>query len=102
VVLYGCETWSLTLREEHRLRVFENRVLRRIFGPLRDEVTGGWRRLHNEELHGLYSSPSIVRVIKARRMRWAGHVARMGEVRGVYNILIVRPKGRRPLGRPRR
>jgi hypothetical protein len=72
---------SLTLREEHRLRVFENRVLRRIFGPTRDEVTGGWRKLHNEELHGLYSSPSIVRVIRARRMRWAGHRARMGEVR---------------------
>jgi hypothetical protein len=67
--MYGCETWSLTLREEHRLRVFENRVLRRILGPKRDEVTGGWRKLYNEELHGLYSSPSIVRVIKARRMR---------------------------------
>jgi hypothetical protein len=78
VVLYGCETLSLTLREEQRLRVFQNRVLRRIFGPKRDEVTGGWRKLHNEELHGLYSSPSIVRVIKARRMRWAGHVAPMG------------------------
>jgi hypothetical protein len=78
VVLYWCETWSLTLREEHRLRVFENTVLRRIFGPMRDEVTGGWRKLHNEELHGLYSSPSIVRVIKARRMRWEGHVALMG------------------------
>jgi hypothetical protein len=102
VVLYGCETWSLTLREEHRLRVFENRVLRRIFGPKRDEVTGGWGKLHNEELNGLYSSPSIVRVIKARRMRWTGHVPRMGEVRGAYNILIRRPEGRRPLGRPRR
>jgi hypothetical protein len=78
VVLYGCETWSLTLREEHRLRVFENRVPRRIFGPKREEVTGGWRKLHNVELHGLYSSPSIIRVIKAKRMRWAGHVARMG------------------------
>jgi hypothetical protein len=100
VVLYGCETWSLTLREEQRLRVFENRVLRRIFGPKRDEVTGGWRKLHNEELHGLYSSPSIFRVIKARRMRWAGHVALMGEVRGAYNILVGRPEGRRPLGRP--
>jgi hypothetical protein len=84
------------------LRVFENRVLRRIFGPKRDEVTGGWRKLHNEELHGLYSSPSIVRVIKARRMRWAGHVARIEEVRGAYNILVGRPEGRRPLGRPRR
>jgi hypothetical protein len=91
---------SLTLREEHRLRVFENRVLRRIFGPKRDEVTGGWRKLHNEDLHGLYSSCSIVRVIKARRMRWAGHVVRMGEVRGAY-ILVGRPEGRRPLGRPR-
>jgi hypothetical protein len=74
VVLYGCETWSLTLREEHRLRVFENRLLRRIFGPKRDEVTGSWRKLHNEELHGLYSLPSIIRVIKTRKMRWAGHV----------------------------
>jgi hypothetical protein len=102
VVLYGCEALSLTLREEHRLRVFENRVLRRIFGPKRDETTGGWRKLHNEELNGLYSSPSIVRVIKARRMRWAGHVIRMGAVRGAYNILVGRPEGRRPLGRPRR
>jgi hypothetical protein len=93
---------SLTLREEHRLRVFENRVLRRIFGPKRDEGTGGWRNLRNEELHDLYSSPSIVRVIKARRMRWAGHVACMGEVRGAYNILVGRPEGRRPLRRPRR
>jgi hypothetical protein len=83
------------------LRVFENRVLRRIFGPKRNEVTGGWRKLHNEELHGLYSSPSIVRVIKARRMRWVGHVARVREVRGAYNILVGRPEGRKPLGRPR-
>jgi hypothetical protein len=81
--------------------VFENRVLRRIFGPKRNEVTRGWRKLHNEELHGLYPSPSIVRVFKARRMRWAGHVARMGEVRGAYNILVGRPEGRRPLVRPR-
>jgi hypothetical protein len=102
VVLYGCETWSLTLREEHRLKVFENRVLRRIFGPKRGEVTGGWRKLHNEELHVLYSSPNIIRVIKARRMRWAGHVACMGEVRSAYNTLVGRPEGRRPLGRPRR
>jgi hypothetical protein len=93
LVLYGCETWSLTLREEHRLRVYENRVFKRIFGPKRDEVTGGWRKVHNEELHCLYSSPSIIRVIKSRRMRWAGHVARMGEVRGAYNILVVRPEG---------
>jgi hypothetical protein len=102
VVLYGCETWSLTLREEHRLGVYENRLLRRIFGPKRDKVTGGWRKLHNEELHDLYSLPNIVRVIKARRMRWAGHVAHMGEVRSAYNILVGRPEGRRPLGRPRR
>jgi hypothetical protein len=101
VILYGSETLSLTLREEHRLRVFENRVLSRIFGPKRGEVTGGWRKLHNEELHGLYSSPSIVRVIRARRMRWAGHVAYMGEVRGASNILVVRSEGRRPLGRPK-
>jgi hypothetical protein len=74
-VLYGCETWSLTVREEHKLRVFENRALRRIFGPKSDGVTGGWRKLHNEELHKLYSSPSIIRIIKSRRMRWAGHVA---------------------------
>jgi hypothetical protein len=83
------------------MRVFENRVLRRIFGPKRDKVTGDWRKLHNEELHGLYSSPSITTVIKARRMRWEGHVARMGEVRGAYNILVGRLEGRRPLGRSR-
>jgi hypothetical protein len=76
--LYGCETWSLTLREEQTLRVFENRVLRRIFGPKRDKATGEWRRLHNEELNDLYSSPNIIRVIKSRRMRCAGHVARKG------------------------
>ena len=78
VVLYGCETWSLTLRKERKLTVFENMVLRRIFGPRRDEVTVEWRRLHNEELNDFYSSPNTVRVIKSRRMRWAGHVARMG------------------------
>jgi len=83
VVVYGCETWSLTLREERRLRVFENRVLRRIFGPKRDEVTGEWRKLHNEEVNYLHSSPNTVRVIKSRIMRWAGHVVRMGERRGV-------------------
>jgi hypothetical protein len=92
---------GLTLGEEHRLRVSENRVLRRIFGPKRDEVTGGWRKLQNEELHGLYSSPSIVRVIKARRMRWVGHVTCIGEMRGAHNILVGKPEGRRPLGRPR-
>ena len=81
VVSYGCETWSLILREERKLRVFENMVLRRIFGPRRDEVTEEWRRLHNEELNDLYCSPSIVRVIKSRRMRWVGHVARMGKER---------------------
>ena len=102
VVLYGCETWSLTLREERRLRVFESMVLRRLFGPRRDEVTGDWRRLHNEELNDLYSSPNIVWVIKSRRVRWAGHVARMGEERGVYRVLVGKPEGRRPLGRPRR
>jgi hypothetical protein len=79
VVLYGCETWSLTLRKECRLRVFENRVLRSIFGPKRDEVTGEWRRLHNKELHALYSSPNVIRVIKSGRPRWTGYVARMGE-----------------------
>jgi hypothetical protein len=90
------------LREERKLRVFENMVLRRIFGPRRDEVTGEWRRLHNEELNDLYCSPDIVRVIKLRRMRWAGHAARMGEERGAYRVLVGKPEGRRPLGRPRR
>ena len=82
--------------------MFENMVFRRIFGPRRDEVTGEWRRLHNEKLNDSYSSPNIVRVIKWRRMRWAGHVARMGEERGVYRVLLGKPEGRRPLGRPRR
>jgi hypothetical protein len=102
VLLYGCETWSVTLREEHRLRVFENRVLRIIFGPKRDEVKGEWRKLHSEELHNLYSSPDIIGQVKSRRMRWAGHVARMGEERKVYKILVGKPEGRKPLGRPRR
>jgi hypothetical protein len=88
VVLYGYETWSLTLREDHRLRVFENKVLRRIFGSKRDEVMGEWRKLHNEELRDLYSSPSIIRIIKSMRMRWAGHVARMGEKKNAYRLLV--------------
>jgi hypothetical protein len=99
VIRYGCETWSLTLSEEHRLRVFENRVLRRIFGPKRDEMIGEWRRLHNEELRDLYSPPSIIRIIKSRRMRWVGHVARMGEKRNSYRLLVGKPEGKRPLGR---
>ena len=90
----------LTLREERKLRVFENMVLRRIFGPRRDEETGEWRRLHNEKLNDLYSSPNIVQVIKSRRMRWAGHVARMGEEREVYRVLVGKPEGKIPLGRP--
>jgi hypothetical protein len=100
VVLYGCETWSLT--QTHRVRVFENKALRRIFGPKRDEVIGGWRKLHNEELRDLYSSPSIIIIIKSRRKRWAGHVARMGEKRNAYWLLVGKPEGRRQLGRPRR
>jgi len=90
------------LQEERKLRVFESMVLRRIFGPRRDEVTGEWRILHNEELNDLYCSPNIVRVIKSRRMRWAGHVARMGEERGMYRVLVGKLEGRRPMGRPRR
>jgi len=101
VVLYGCETWSLTLKEERRLRLFENRVLR-IFEPRRDDVTGDWRKLHNEELNDLYWSPNFVRVIKSRRMRWAGHVASMGERRGVHRVSVEKTEGKRPLGRPRR
>jgi hypothetical protein len=102
IVLYGCETWSLTLREKHRLRVFENSVLRRIFGPKRDEVTVEWRKLHNEELHNLYLSLDIIRQIKSRRMRRAEHVARMEEERKVYNVLVGKPGGKRPVGRPMR
>jgi hypothetical protein len=100
--LYGCESWSLTFREECRLRVFENKVLRRIFGPKRDEVTGEWRRLRNKVRYALYSSPNIIRVIKSRILRWAGHVARMGERGGAYRALVGKPEGRRPLRRPRR
>ncbi|KAJ4432120.1 hypothetical protein ANN_20735 [Periplaneta americana] len=94
VVLYGCETWTLTLREEHTLRVFENKVLRKIFGAKRDEVTGEWRKLQNTELHALYSSPDIIRNIKSGRLRWAGHVARMGESRNAYRVLVGRPEGK--------
>jgi hypothetical protein len=86
--LCGCETWSVTLREEHKLKVFENRVLRGIFGPKRDEVTGEWSGFDNRELHNLYSSPDIIKQIKSRRMRWAGHVARMGEGRNMYRVLV--------------
>jgi hypothetical protein len=92
----------LALREEHRLRVFENSVLRRIFGLKRDEVTGEWRKLYNEELRDLYSSPSIIRIIKCRRMRWASHVARMGEKWNAIRLLVGKPEGKRPLGRPKR
>jgi len=97
VVFYGCETWSLTLREERKLRVFENMVLT-IVGPRRDEVTGEWSRLHNDELNDLYSSPNIVRVIKSRRMIWAGHVARMGKERGVYRVLVGETRGKETTG----
>ncbi|KAJ4444162.1 hypothetical protein ANN_05951 [Periplaneta americana] len=102
VVLYGCETWTLTLREEQRLRVFENKVLRKIFGAKRDEVVEEWRKLHNAQLHALYSSSDIFRNIKSRRLRWAGHVARMGESRNANRVLVGRQEGKRPLGRPRR
>jgi hypothetical protein len=100
VVLYGRETWSLIIRVEHGLRVFENRVLRRIFGRKRDEVTGDWRKLH-EELHNLYYLPSIIRMIKSGRMRRAGHVARVGAKKNVYKILVGKPEGKRSLERSR-
>jgi hypothetical protein len=101
VVLYGCETWSLTLREERRLSVLENRVLRKVSGPKRNEVTKEWRKLHNEELNNLYSFSSIFRMIKSRRMRSAGHVALLEERTGVYRVLVGKPEGKRPLGKPR-
>ena len=102
VALYGCKTRSLTLREEHRLRVLGNKVLRKIFGAKKDEITGEWRKLHNPELHALYSSPNINRSLKSRRLRWAGHVARMEQSRNAYRVLVGKPEGKRPLGRPRR
>jgi hypothetical protein len=98
-VLFGCLNWSLTLREEYRLRVFENRALKRIFGPKWDEVRAEWIKLHNDELKDLYCSPNIIQVIKSGRMRWAGHIARMG--RGVYRVLVGKSEGKRPFGRPR-
>jgi len=101
VILCGRETWSITLREGRRLRVYENRVLRRIFGPKRDEVTGEWRNLHNEELNDQYSSPNIVRVVKSRRIRWGGTCSTYEESMGLYRILMGKPKGKRPMGRHR-
>jgi hypothetical protein len=100
--LYEYETWSLTVREEQELWVSENRVLRRIFGPKRGEVAGNWKRLHNGKLCNLYTSQNVIRLIKSRRMRWAGHVARMGEIRNAHNILVGKPRRKRPLGRRRR
>jgi hypothetical protein len=101
VVLYGCETWSFTMREKRRVRVFENRVLRRIFWLKRDEVTGEWRKLYND-LNDLYSSPNVIRVIKSRIFKLAGHVARMGGRRGAYRVLVGESERRKPLGTPRR
>ena len=101
-VLYGCETWLFTLREECRMRVIQNRVLRRIFGSKWDEITGEWSKIHNKEMNNLYSPPNIIRVIKSRRMRWAGHVACMVGNTGVYRILVGKPEGKKPPGRPRR
>jgi len=101
VIIYGCESWSRTLRDEHYLRLFKNRVLRRVFGPGRDKVTGILRKLHNERLNDLHSSPNIIQVITSRRMRWAEHVTCMGERRGACRVLVGKPGGKRPLGRPR-
>jgi hypothetical protein len=100
VVLYGCETWYHILNTEHGIRVFENRVLR-IFGPKRNEVVGGWKKLCNEELHSMYSSPNVTRMIKSRRMRWAGHVAHTKEKRNSYSDSLIKPDGKRPMGRSR-
>ena len=102
VVLYGCETWSLTLREERRLRVFENRMLRRIFGPRREEVTGERGKLHNAEPNDFYSSPNIVRLIKSRRIRWAGYVARMKYRGSIFRVLVRKSEEKSPFVRPRR
>jgi hypothetical protein len=102
VVLYGCETWSLTVGEEYRLKVFGNLVLRTIFGPKRDEVAGECRKLHNEKLSDLYSLPNIMRIKKSKRMSWAVHAAGMGEKRNAYRLLVGKPDGKRPLGNPRR
>jgi hypothetical protein len=99
VVFYGYETCSLTLWEEYRFRVYEIRMLRKLFGPKRGEVTGGWRRLHNEEHHNVYSSPSIIRVTKSRRVKGAGHVVSMEETKNAYKILVSKPEGKRSLGR---
>jgi hypothetical protein len=101
VVLYGCEIWCLILREEHRLRIFANRLPRKIFGPRRDEVTGRWWRLHNEELYEMYFLPNNIRVTKSRRVKWTGDIAHMGNRRGAYRILVRKPDGKRPFGRPR-
>jgi hypothetical protein len=101
VALYGCETWCLTLKEEQRLRVFENRVLRKIFGFKRDKLMGDWRKLHKEELHNMYSLPNIIRMIEPRRMRWAGHVEQMGEKRNARRLLVGKPKRKKQLWRLR-
>ena len=97
-----CETWYLTLRDEHRLRVFENKVLSKIFGAMRDEIAGEWRKLYNAELHALYSSPKTITNLKSRLLRWAGHVVHMEQSRNAYRVLVGKPEGRRSLGRPRR
>jgi hypothetical protein len=99
---FMCETWSLTLKEQHRRRVLENKVQRRIFGLKKEEVVGDWRKLHNEKLHNLYSSPSIIRIIKSRRMRWKGMQHKWGDKRNAYRILMGKPEENRPLGRPTR
>ena len=100
--MYGCETWSLTLREEHRLREFENKVLRKKLGAKRHEIIGEWRKLHNAELHVLHSFPNVIRNLKSRRLRWAEHVSHIEKSRNAYRVLVGKPEGMRPLGRPRR